>query len=40
VEKIWAQSEKANTVLKWKTEKTLADSLRDAWRWQQKLTKK
>ncbi len=40
VEKIWAQSDKANTVLKWKTEKTLADSLRDAWRWQQKITKK
>jgi len=40
VEKIWAQSDKANSVLNWKTEKTLADSLRDAWRWQQKITKK
>lgn len=40
VEKIWAQSDKANTVLKWKTEKSLADSLRDAWRWQQKLSGK
>lgn len=39
VEKIWAQSDKANTVLKWHTEKSLADSLRDAWRWQQKLTR-
>ncbi len=37
VEKIWAQADKANTVLGWKAEKTLADSLRDAWRWQLKL---
>jgi UDP-glucose 4-epimerase len=37
VEKIWAQSDKANSVLNWKTEKTLEDSLRDAWRWQVKL---
>ncbi|MPR32906.1 UDP-glucose 4-epimerase GalE [Salmonirosea aquatica] len=39
VEKIWAQSDKANSKLAWKTEKTLEDSLRDAWRWQQKITK-
>lgn len=37
VEKIWAQSDKANSLLRWKTEKTLEDSLRDAWRWQVKL---
>lgn len=37
VEKIWAQSDKANSVLHWQAEKTLADSLRDAWRWQVKL---
>lgn len=40
VEKIWAQSEKVNTIMKWTTEKTLADSLMDAWRWQQKITQK
>lgn len=38
VEKIWAQSDKANSELNWKTEKTLEDSLRDAWRWQQKIS--
>ena len=37
VEKIWAQSDKANSLLEWETEKTLEDSLRDAWRWQVKL---
>lgn len=37
VEKIWAQSDKANALLRWETEKTLEDSLRDAWRWQVKL---
>lgn len=37
VEKIWAQADKANNVLGWKAEKTLADSLRDAWRWQLRL---
>ncbi|WP_247231479.1 UDP-glucose 4-epimerase GalE [Telluribacter sp. SYSU D00476] len=38
VEKIYAQSDKVNTVMKWKAEKSLADALRDAWRWQQKIT--
>lgn len=37
IEKIWAQSDKANSLLRWETEKTLEDSLRDAWRWQVKL---
>ena len=37
VEKIWAQSDKANTGLGWKAEKSLTESLRDAWRWQLKL---
>lgn len=40
VEKIWAQSDKVNNVMKWTAEKTLADSLIDAWRWQQKITQK
>ena len=39
VEKVYADVKKANTVLKWKTEKTLEDSLRDAWNWQVKLGK-
>lgn len=37
VEKIYAQAEKANNQLHWKAEKTLAEALSDAWRWQQKL---
>ena len=40
VEKIYAESHKVNTVMKWNAEKTLADALRDAWRWQQKLAEK
>ncbi len=35
--KIYAQSDKINSELNWKAEKTLAESLADAWRWQQKL---
>ncbi len=35
--KIYAQSDKINSELNWKAEKTLAESLSDAWRWQQKL---
>jgi UDP-glucose 4-epimerase len=37
VEKIYAQSDKVNTVMKWVPEKTMADALRDAWNWQKKL---
>ncbi|WP_234735011.1 UDP-glucose 4-epimerase GalE [Tellurirhabdus bombi] len=40
VEKIYAEVDKVNNIMGWKAEKTLADSLRDAWRWQQKLTSK
>lgn len=39
IEKIYAQADKANQVLDWKAEKSLADALADAWRWQLKLTK-
>ncbi len=35
--KIYAQSDKINSELNWKAEKSLAESLSDAWRWQQKL---
>lgn len=38
IEKIYAQSDKINLYFNWKAEKTLADGLSDAWRWQQKLT--
>ena len=37
VEKIYAQSDKVNNVMKWHAEKTMADALRDAWNWQLKL---
>ncbi|GAB3172968.1 UDP-glucose 4-epimerase GalE [Telluribacter humicola] len=39
VEKIYAQSDKVNNVMKWHAEKSLADALKDAWRWQEKITK-
>ncbi len=39
VEQVYADVSKANTVLKWTARRTLAESLRDAWRWQQKLVK-
>jgi UDP-glucose 4-epimerase len=38
VEKIYAQSDKVNNVMKWAPEKTMSDALRDAWNWQKKLT--
>jgi UDP-glucose 4-epimerase len=34
----YADCNKARTELKWKTEMSLADSCRDAWNWQQKIT--
>jgi UDP-glucose 4-epimerase len=37
IEKIYAQADKIHTGLNWKAEKTLAEALSDAWRWQQKL---
>jgi UDP-glucose 4-epimerase len=40
VEKIYAQSDKVNSVMKWKAEKTMAEALRDAWNWQLKITPK
>jgi UDP-glucose 4-epimerase len=35
--KIYGDVSKANNVLNWKTEKSLEDALKDAWRWEQKL---
>jgi UDP-glucose 4-epimerase len=37
IEQIYAQVDKSTQILGWVTKKTLADSLRDAWRWQQKI---
>lgn len=37
VEQIYAQVDKVNNEMGWRAEKTLADGLRDAWNWQQKL---
>ncbi|WP_439558395.1 UDP-glucose 4-epimerase GalE [Dyadobacter sp.] len=38
VEKIYAQSDKVNNIMKWTAEKSIADALRDAWNWQLKIT--
>lgn len=35
----YASAKKAEQVLGWKTEKSLQDALKDAWRWQQHVTK-
>lgn len=34
IEQIWADSSLANEKLKWKARKTLADMVRDAWKWE------
>lgn len=39
IEKIWAEPTKANTVLGWKAETDIDDTMRNAWRWQCKLGK-
>ena len=39
VEKVWANTEKADKVLGWKSRLTLEDALRDSWNWQLKLSK-
>lgn len=40
IEKIWAEPTKANTVLGWKAEADTDDTMRNAWRWQCKLSGK
>ncbi len=37
IEKVWANPQKANTVLGWKATVDIEDTLRSAWKWQQKL---
>ena len=38
VEQVYADVSKANQVLSWTARRTLAESLRDAWHWQQKIS--
>lgn len=37
IEKVWADPEKANKELGWKAETSIEDTLRSAWKWQQRL---
>lgn len=37
VTRVFADAEKAKTILGWEAHRSLADALRDAWHWQQKL---
>lgn len=39
IEQVWADTNFANTELKWKTEKTLEDALLSAWNWEKKYRK-
>jgi len=39
IEKVWADPIHANETLGWKAQETLADTLRSAWKWQQKLAR-
>jgi UDP-glucose 4-epimerase len=38
VEQVWADASKALEHLQWKTERSLADALKDAWKWQKQLS--
>ncbi len=39
IEQVWANPKKANEVLGWSAKETLADTLRSAWAWQERLSK-
>jgi UDP-glucose 4-epimerase len=39
IEKVWADPKHANEALGWKAQETLEDTLRSAWKWQEKLNK-
>ncbi len=39
IEKIWAETTLSNEELNWKAERTLGETLANAWRWQQTLSK-
>ena len=38
IEKVWADPMRANEVLGWKAQETLEDTLKSAWKWQEKLS--
>lgn len=40
IEKIWADTDKANNVLGWKAVKSIEETIESAWRWQQRLGEK
>jgi UDP-glucose 4-epimerase len=40
IEKVWADPTYANHILGWKAVETLEDTLRSAWKWQEKITPK
>lgn len=40
IEQVWADATRANAVLGWKTVMPLEETLRNAWRWEQKFRKK
>lgn len=40
IEQVWGNVDKANKVLGWKAEHTLAEALQSAWKWQQELRKR
>lgn len=40
IEKVWANPKHANEVLGWEAKETLADTLKSAWAWQERITKK
>ena len=37
IEKVWADPKRANEILGWTAQETLEDTLRSAWKWQEKL---
>lgn len=38
IEKIWADVTKSTEILKWKTEKSMQEAMKDAWNWQLRLS--
>ena len=38
IEKIWAEPAKANNILGWKANVDIDDTMRNAWRWQKKIS--
>lgn len=40
IEQVWANPKHANEVLGWEAKETLGDTLRSAWAWQERITKK